>query len=63
VASFCQGKIGGDKMQVGDLVKHTPTGDFVVVLELGGCCARICFVTGRIMGFKAWYGTRFLEVI
>lgn len=50
-------------MKVGDLVKHTATGNFVVVLEIDNYCTRICFVTGRIAGFKAWYGTRFLEVI
>ena len=51
-------------MKVGDLVKHTPTGNFVVVLELQHeINARICFTTGRLVGFKGWYATCYLEAI
>ena len=50
-------------MKIGDLVKHTPTGDFVVVLDLGDYNAFICFTTGNLVGYKQWYGTRYLEII
>ena len=52
-------------MKVGDLVKHTPTGDFVIVLELseGGGGALIYFTTGQIVGYAQWYSTSYLEVI
>ena len=51
-------------MKVGDLVKHTPTGNFVVILELQHeINARICFTTGRLVGFKGGYATCYLEAI
>ncbi len=50
-------------MQVGDLAIHTPTGDFVIILDMMDNNAYICFSTGYIIGFKQWYSTDFLEVI
>ena len=50
-------------MKIGDLVKHTPTGDFVIVLDSKGEHALICFTTGNLVGYKQWYCTRYLEVI
>ena len=51
-------------MKIGDLVKHTPTGNLVVILDLTyDHSALICFTTGNIVGYKQWYCTRYLEVI
>ena len=51
-------------MKIGDLVKHTPTGDFVIVLDLEDYhSALICFTTGNLVGYKQWYSTRYLEII
>ena len=50
-------------MKVGDLVIHTPTGDFVTVLEREDGHALICFTTGTLVGFTQWYSTDYLEVI
>ena len=50
-------------MKIGNLARHTPTGVFVTVLEIEDHRARILFVTGKLVGFKAWYSKDFLKVI
>ena len=50
-------------MKVGDLVKHIPTGGFVIVLDLSGHNAFICFTSGGLVGYKQWYNTNHLEVL
>ena len=50
-------------MKVGDLVRHTPTGNFVTVLELDDDCAFIYFISGDIVGYKAWYSKNYLKAV
>jgi len=50
-------------VKAGDLARHTPSGVFVTVLEIDDHCARILFVTGKLVGFKAWYSKNFLKAI
>jgi hypothetical protein len=50
-------------MKIGDLVKHTPTGGFVIVLDRKDGAALICFTSGGLVGYKQWYSTNYLEVI
>ena len=50
-------------MKIGNLARHTPTGVFVAVLEIDDHRAQILFVTGKLVGFKAWYSKDFLKVI
>ena len=50
-------------MNIGNLARHTPTGVFVTVLEIEDHRARILFVTGKLVGFKAWYSKDFLKVV
>ena len=50
-------------MKIGNLARHTPTGVFVTVLGIEDHRARILFVTGKLVGFKAWYSKEFLKVI
>ena len=56
-------RCGKAAMNIGTLARHTPTGVFVTVLEIEDHRARILFVTGKLVGFKAWYSKDFLKVI
>ena len=56
----------GTIMKVGDLLKHTASGQFVVVIALSTPSrkhALICFTTGTLVGYQQWYSTDYLEVI
>jgi hypothetical protein len=50
-------------MKKGDLVKHTPTGGFVIVLDRKDGHALICFTSGvgALIGYTQWYSTNYLE--
>ena len=50
-------------MKTGNLARHTPSGAFGVILDIGDHCAYFFFVTGKLVGFKAWYSKDFLKVI
>ena len=50
-------------MKVGNLARHIPTGDFATILKNEDHCAYIFFITGKLVGYKAWYSKDFLEVI
>ena len=50
-------------MKIGNLVKHTATGNIAVIMKLQHeTNAFLYFITGR-QGYQAWYSTRFLEAI
>ena len=48
-------------MKVGDIVKHTPSGGFVIIMDLSDYNAFICFTTGVLVGYTQWYSTNYLE--
>ena len=53
-------------MKVGDLLKHTASGQFVVVVALSTSSqkhALICFTTGTLVGYQQWYSTDYLEEV
>ena len=51
-------------MKIGDLLKHTASGEFVFVMDLShNGSALICFTTGTLVGYQQWYSTDYLEVI
>ena len=43
-------------MNIGDLLKHTASGEFVVVMDLSHSGkALVCFTTGALVGQKQWH--------
>jgi hypothetical protein len=51
-------------MNLGDLLKHRASGEFVVVMDLShNGSALVCFTTGTLVGYTQWYSIRYLEVI
>jgi hypothetical protein len=51
-------------MKIGDIVKHAPSGEFVIIMDLvGEDGALICFTTGKLVGYKQLYSKNCLKAV